>query len=120
MGKNKKNKGGRPKIEFDAKDWKRIDKMCEIQCTAEEISDVIGCSVDTLDRRVKEIGGVSCAEYIKSKASFGKTSLRRSQWNMAKHNTAMAIFLGKNYLGQRDRNDDDDTGPREIKVTIGE
>jgi hypothetical protein len=32
----------------------------------------------------------------------GKASLRRRQWELAQKNTAMAIFLGKQYLGQRD------------------
>lgn len=33
----------------------------------------------------------------------GKISLRRIQLDLAKKNPAMAIFLGKNYLGQTDR-----------------
>jgi hypothetical protein len=32
-----------------------------------------------------------------------KTSLRRLQWRLAKTNTAMAIFLGKQLLGQKDQ-----------------
>ena len=32
-------------------------------------------------------------------------SLRRAQFNLAKTNAAMAIFLGKNYLGQKDSAD---------------
>ena len=30
-------------------------------------------------------------------------SLRRKQWNLAESNASMAIFLGKNYLNQRDQ-----------------
>lgn len=32
----------------------------------------------------------------------GRSALRRIQWKLAKQNTAMAIFLGKQLLGQRD------------------
>jgi len=32
----------------------------------------------------------------------GKISLRRAQFELAKKSTPMAIFLGKNYLHQRD------------------
>ena len=35
-------------------------------------------------------------------AEFGKASLRRIQFNLAKKSPAMAIFLGKNYLDQSD------------------
>ena len=32
-------------------------------------------------------------------------SLRRKQWNLAKTNATMAIWLGKQYLGQKDNID---------------
>lgn len=36
------------------------------------------------------------------KRGAGKISLRRSQWRLAEKNASMAIWLGKQYLGQRD------------------
>ena len=36
------------------------------------------------------------------KREKGKISLRRAQFRLAEKSAAMAIFLGKNYLGQRD------------------
>ena len=36
------------------------------------------------------------------KRNIGKISLRRSQWRLAEKNVTMAIFLGKQYLGQRE------------------
>lgn len=42
------------------------------------------------------------SEIFAIKRSDGKISLRRSQFALAKKNAAMAIFLGKQYLGQSD------------------
>jgi hypothetical protein len=42
------------------------------------------------------------ADTYKSKSQVGKSSLRRAQWNLAEKNASMAIWLGKQYLGQRD------------------
>ena len=38
----------------------------------------------------------------KKKSMVGKISLRRNQFKIAENNASMAIFLGKQYLGQRD------------------
>lgn len=42
------------------------------------------------------------SEVFKQKRGVGKISLRRSQWRLAEKNANMAIFLGKQYLGQKD------------------
>lgn len=118
------NLGGRPKIEFDDKTWQLIDQLCMIQCTTEEILSFIGCSIDTFDRRVKEKFGITCAAYVKQKAEGGKTSLRRKQWVLADKSAAMAIWLGKQYLGQREpdalQSNDDDAGSDGLYEAIAE
>ena len=91
---------GRTKILID---WKKIDSMCQIQCLQEEIASVMGVSLDTIERRCLEEHKVTFAEYFKQKRKGGRASLRRSQWMMAQKNPALAIFLGKNYLGQSDK-----------------
>lgn len=95
-------KDGRPRIEFNEADWKRIEKLCSIQCTAEEIASVMGCSVDTITLRISEKYNITFAEYIKTHSFGGKASLRRIQFNLAKKNATMALWLGKQYLGQHD------------------
>lgn len=86
------NKGGRPPLEIDES---LVQKLAMIMCTMEEIAAVVGCSVDTLERRFADI--------IKEGQSKGKTSLRRWQYQAAeKGNTSMLIWLGKQHLGQRD------------------
>lgn len=103
----KKNKGGRPRIEFSESTWDQINKMCAIACTQEEIASVLGCSIDTIEARIKEKHGVSFPEYFKRYVGQGKTSLRRKQYEIAmKGNVSMCIWLGKQWLGQTDKNED--------------
>ena len=91
--------GGRPQIPIDQK---QFEKLCGLQCTQEEITDFFSCSIDTLDRWCIRTYGQSFAKVFKEKRSGGKISLRRKQWLLADKSPAMAIFLGKNYLGQTD------------------
>lgn len=100
MERKTKNKGGRPrkKITRDA-----FQKLCKLQCTEEEIVGFLDCSVDTLQRWVKEnYDGETFAVVYKKYAAGGRVSLRRRQWALAEHNATMAIWLGKQHLGQRE------------------
>jgi hypothetical protein len=72
-----------------------VKRLAQIMCTMEEIAHICECSVDTLERRF--------AEVIKQARSTGKMSLRRWQFASAeKGNAGMLIWLGKQYLGQKD------------------
>ncbi len=104
---NTAQKNGRPKIEFTEKDWEQIKELCNIQCTAEEIASVMGYNADTIGARIREKHSITFSQYIKIHAMGGKASLRRMQFNLAKTNAGMAIFLGKQYLGQKDYIPDD-------------
>lgn len=84
---------GRPKKEID---YDMVEKLANIQCTQEEIASFLGVSVRTLQRDEE-----FCRIYKKGQEN-GKMSLRRIQYKLAEKNTSMAIFLGKQYLGQRD------------------
>lgn len=92
---NKKTKhaGGRPKKPID---MEQVEKLASIQCTMEEIAFFFDIDVSTLHRN-KEF----CNVYKKAKEG-GKMSLRRIQWKLAQNNTTMAIWLGKQYLGQKE------------------
>lgn len=84
---------GRPKIEID---YGAVEKLANIQCTQEEIASFLGISVRTLQRDEEFM------RLFKKGQENGKMSLRRIQFRLAEKNTSMAIFLGKQYLGQRD------------------
>lgn len=89
-----KNPVGRPKIELD---YTLIAELAQIQCTQAEIAAVLGVSVDTLQRDHE-----FCGIYKKG-IEGGKTSLRRMQWKSAEEGSVPAqIWLGKNYLGQKE------------------
>lgn len=92
-----KKKVGRPKFQID---YETVEKLAHIQCTKTEIANFLGCSVDTLDREN------NFAEHYKKGLDGGKMSLRRMQFKLAEKNSAMAIFLGKQYLGQKDNPDE--------------
>lgn len=78
-------------------DYALVEKLSHIHCTQEEIAEIMGVTVRTLQRD-REF----CHVYKKG-ISAGKMSLRRKQWAAAeKGNTTMLIWLGKQYLEQRD------------------
>ena len=96
-------KMGRPKIEID---WTEFNKLCGLQCSLEEIAGWFNCSVDTIENRVKEVHGITFSEYFAQKRSSGKISLRRKQYEAAMAgNPTLLIWLGKQYLGQSDKQD---------------
>lgn len=77
-------------------DERQIRTLAEIQCTMIEIASVMGCSVDTLERRY--------AEVIKDGKEAGKASIRRMQYKRAMEgNTGMLVWLGKHYLQQKEQ-----------------
>ena len=101
--KRGKAKIGRRKIEMTDAMYKQVCALCAIQCTAEEIASVLDISVDTLERRIYEREGIRFADFFKIKRKAGFASLRRMQWEKAKSNdSTMLIWLGKQYLGQKD------------------
>lgn len=101
----RKNKpgAGRPLKEIDQK---QFEKLCGIQCTKSEMCAFFDCSEDTIERWCNRTYGRKFAEVFTEKRGVGKISLRHAQWQMAQNNPTMAIFLGKNYLGQSNQDRD--------------
>lgn len=83
-------------------DQKEFEKLCGMQCTKEEIAGFFDCSEDTIERWCHSTYKQPFAVVFKAKRARGKISLRRSQWELAKKNAAMSIWLGKQYLEQTD------------------
>lgn len=117
--------GGRPEIEFD----KRLfSDLIGLGCSQEEVCWVfrdrdtgIPANPDTLSRWCKRTYGMNYQEYSKkNKLMALKTQLRKNQLDLSKKSAAMAIFLGKQYLGQKDTPEDSD--PQllaEVKKLLG-
>lgn len=95
-------KTGRPRKEIDQK---QFESLCGLQCTLEEICGWFDVTDKTLDSWCKRTYNANFSEVFKQKRGAGKISLRRSQWRLAEKNATMAIFLGKQFLGQRDNVD---------------
>lgn len=95
-----KKKVGRPLTDIKKEEF---EKLCEIQCTLEEIAGWFRCSEDTIRRFCKREYKEEFCEVHKRHSAQGKISLRRTQFRLAQNNPGMAIFLGKNYLGQTDK-----------------
>ena len=84
-------------------DLSMAEKLASILCTEQEIADMLEISVDTLARRIREQYNMSFAEFFKRFSARGKTSLRRLQYKSAERgNVTMQIWLGKQWLNQRD------------------
>lgn len=85
-----------------------IAKLAAIMCTMEEISAIVGCSVDTLEKRFAEI--------IKKNREQGKASLRRQQFLSCNNGSVpMQIFLGKVYLKQREIDNEIDEEKKNVQ-----
>lgn len=90
---------GRPKKDIP-KD--QFEKLCGLQCTEEEIAGYFNCSIETISRFCKREYKTTFVEVYKKLSANGKISLRRNQFRLSEKNAAMAIWLGKQYLGQRE------------------
>ena len=89
----------RPFKEIDQEDF---EKLCGLQCTVEEICGWFDVTDKTLYAWAERTYGRHYSEVYEEKRGIGRISLRRAQFRLAEKNATMAIFLGKNYLGQRD------------------
>ena len=89
----------RPRKEIDQK---QFEGLCGLQCTKEEICGFFDVTDKTLEGWCKRTYKAGFSEVFRHKRGLGKISLRRHQWRLAEKNAAMAIWLGRNYLGQKE------------------
>ena len=87
----------------DKIDKKQFENLCGLQCTLLEICDWFDIDDKTLNEWCRATYGTTFSEVFKIKRGKGQISLRRTQWKLAEKNPTMAIFLGKQYLGQTDK-----------------
>jgi hypothetical protein len=88
-------RGTRAKI-----DLTELEKLCMLQCTDQEIGFWFGVTTRTIGRRRKLRAFREAMERGQAK---GRISMRRAQLRILENgNATMAIWLGKQYLGQTD------------------
>ena len=80
-----------------------VENLCGLQGSNEEVCGWFSITDKTLDAWARRTYDESYSEVYNKKRSTGKISLRRAQFRLAEKNATMAIWLGKQYLGQRDK-----------------
>lgn len=91
---------GRPLKEIDKK---QFEGLCSIFCTEEEICLLLETTDKTLNKWCKRTYGMDFSDSYKKFSAHGKMSLRRKQRDVAlKGSVPMLIWLGKQFLGQKD------------------
>lgn len=83
-------------------DKEQFEKLCGLQCSKQEICGWFDITDKTLDKWCEKTYQLHFSDVFAKKRSTGMISLRRNQFKLAEKSAAMAIFLGKNYLGQSD------------------
>lgn len=92
--------GPKPKLVFSEQLVDQIRALGRIQATVEEVASVLRVSERTLQNF---FAAHPEAKLAHEEGKYeGHASLRRKQFAMADKNASMAIWLGKQYLGQRE------------------
>lgn len=108
--------GGRPKIPLITEDIEDLEKKLppkpidfeavlhwmDLGATAEEIAGAFRVGVRTLDRRLREKTGLGFGDLKEKVCGGAKIQLRKNQFRLTKSNATMGIWLGKQWLDQRD------------------
>ena len=115
------SKMGRPRIDIDKKTF--VD-LVGLGCLQDEIcwffrsEDGKPISEDTLTRWCKREFGLTFAEFRNKNGLMAmKIKLRRNQLKLSEHNASMAIWLGKQLLGQVE-NPNELAGEEPVRIVI--
>ena len=104
----KKNKGGRPLKIIDEEKFARAISTLKHKT---DISRVVGVDEETLHKWCLKNKNMSFSQYLEQKKAEKKLRIAEYQENLAKTNPTVAIWLGKQELGQTDNpNDKNDMG----------
>lgn len=99
---------GRPLKNIDAAE---VERLAAAFCTNEEMAWILGCCADTLTKRFSDA--------IEKGRAMAKSSLRRKQWELAQNgDRTMLIWLGKQWLGQQDKQVVENQGDQTIRVVV--
>jgi hypothetical protein len=92
-----------PKVEID---WKILDTLLQFKVTLKFCAEYLECSVDAIQRRIKEEKGKTFEEYHASKLGRTAVKLQQKAIEMAlTGDRTMMIFCLKNLAGWADKVD---------------
>jgi hypothetical protein len=96
-------RSGRPRALTvgDPKIHREIHKLAMLACTQAEVAAFLGCGLSTLSRYLIE--DVEAGASWEGGMAEARISLRRKQFRLADRSAGMAIWLGKQMLGQVDQ-----------------
>ena len=90
----KKKKGGKPRLTFD---WDKLNAILQFMPQKDVVSDIMGVSEDTIDRRIKETHNCNFKEYRDRKMAPVKMRLIKKAIDKAMNgDNTMLIFCLKN------------------------
>ena len=91
---------GAPKKQIN---WELFEQLCGVQCTQSEICSMLKINETTLRKAcIEHYEGQDYSALYKKFSEGGKCSLRRFQFVQARTKPNMAIWLGKQWLGQKE------------------
>lgn len=94
---------GRPKANID---WDKVDRYLNAQCDGVGIAEILGIDVKTLYLRCVQDNNLTFSEYSAIKRAEGVELLKAKQYQVAMEgDKTMLVWLGKQYAGQRDKQD---------------
>lgn len=103
---------GRPPTPID---YALVERLAHIHCTDDEIATLIGMSKENFCRR--KARDKQLCQCLEKGRDGGKMSLRRMQWKSAEAgNVTAQIWLGKQMLGQRDKQEMEHSG--DVTLTV--
>lgn len=119
---SKTNKGAIKAHKMSTIDKQSFESLCALQCTQNEIAFFFRCSYRCIEEWVKETykhddgTPMTFKEVFKILRSGGMISLRRKQFKLADKSAPMAIWLGRQILGQTENRDEVDQEGIKIQI----
>ena len=96
-------------------DYDQVERLAMIQCPDSEIAYVIGFTPEGFCKRKQS--DPELVQRLEKGKEGGRASLRRMQFKAAEGgDKTMLVWLGKQYLGQRDKQDVEHTGPISVQI----
>ncbi len=95
---------------FTVEEKRKMEQMAFDQCQDKTIAAVLGCDVSTLKKPFSTV--------LHKKRCEGKAALRRSQMKQSGNNPTMSIWLGKQYLEQKDKSEMNVRGEMKINCVM--
>jgi hypothetical protein len=96
---------GRPPIEID---WGKLDAILQFGARALDCRGILDVSEDCIADNIKKKYGLTFSEYRELRMSTMRAKLLQKQFDVAMMgNVAMLIWLGKQHLDQKDKQEID-------------